>query len=101
MRIARAGSPRQGGIAKPVAGVYEYEERGTSHWSIADANGNVVAVTSSIEDAFGSRQMVAGFLLNNQLTDFSWFAGENGEAIANRGSGRQAATILDVTDAGI
>jgi gamma-glutamyltranspeptidase/glutathione hydrolase len=43
----------------------------TSHLSIADAYGNVVAMTSSIEDQFGSRKMVRGFLLNNQLTDFT------------------------------
>jgi gamma-glutamyltranspeptidase/glutathione hydrolase len=41
-------------------------------------------MTSSIENAFGSRQMVAGFLLNNQLTDFSFLPDADGAAVANR-----------------
>ena len=45
---------------------------GTSHFSIVDAQGNVVSLTSSIEMPFGSRRMVGGFLLNNQLTDFTF-----------------------------
>lgn len=44
----------------------------TSHVSVVDDDGNAVAFTSSIESAFGSRLMVRGFLLNNQLTDFSF-----------------------------
>jgi gamma-glutamyltranspeptidase / glutathione hydrolase len=42
------------------------------HVSIVDAAGNAVALTASIENAFGSRRMVRGFLLNNQLTDFAF-----------------------------
>lgn len=58
---------------------------GTSHISIIDQAGNVVSMTSSIEGAFGSGQMVGGFLLNNQLTDFSFKpADDEGKAIANR-----------------
>lgn len=45
---------------------------GTSHFTVADAEGNVVALTSSIEAPFGSRMTSAGFLLNNQLADFSF-----------------------------
>ena len=48
------------------------EQAGTSHVSIVDADGNAVALTTTIENAFGSRLMAAGFLLNNQLTDFSF-----------------------------
>jgi gamma-glutamyltranspeptidase/glutathione hydrolase len=61
------------------------EGAGTSHISIIDAAGNAVALTTSIETAFGSRIMAAGFLLNNQLTDFS-FAPRDGEGrpVANR-----------------
>lgn len=57
----------------------------TSHFSIVDASGNVLSMTTSIETAFGSRIFVDGFLLNNQLTDFS-FTPENtdGSKIANR-----------------
>jgi gamma-glutamyltranspeptidase / glutathione hydrolase len=56
----------------------------TSHISIVDAEGNAVAMTSSIEFAFGSQQMVDGFLLNNELTDFSFVAEQDGKPVANR-----------------
>jgi gamma-glutamyltranspeptidase/glutathione hydrolase len=56
----------------------------TSHLSIVDDDGDALAMTTTIEDAFGSRQMVDGFLLNNQLTDFSFAPEENGKPVANR-----------------
>ena len=56
----------------------------TSHLSIVDAAGNAVSMTSSIENAFGSRLMVRGFLLNNQLTDFSFRPAVDGKSVANR-----------------
>lgn len=56
----------------------------TSHISIVDRWGNAVAMTSSIEDAFGSRHMVDGFLLNNELTDFSFAPEQDGKLVANR-----------------
>ncbi|NHC35300.1 gamma-glutamyltransferase [Scytonema millei] len=57
----------------------------TSHTTIVDRNGNSVSMTTSIEDTFGSRLMVRGFLLNNQLTDFSFSpTTADGKAIANR-----------------
>lgn len=56
----------------------------TSHVVIVDTDGNVASMTTSVENAFGSRQMVGGFILNNQLTDFSFTPEENGEAVANR-----------------
>ena len=57
----------------------------TSHFTVIDRWGNVASVTSSIENGFGSRQMAAGFLLNNQLTDFSFVpTGQDGTAVANR-----------------
>ncbi|WP_163132144.1 gamma-glutamyltransferase [Agarivorans sp. Alg241-V36] len=55
----------------------------TTHISIVDAKGNVLSMTSSIENAFGSRVFVKGFLLNNQLTDFSFVAEKNGKKVAN------------------
>ncbi|GAA4430452.1 gamma-glutamyltransferase [Acidovorax lacteus] len=56
----------------------------TSHLSIVDRNGNVVSMTTTIENGFGSLQMVRGFLLNNQLTDFSFTATDAaGKPIAN------------------
>jgi gamma-glutamyltranspeptidase/glutathione hydrolase len=69
----------------------EQPEYGTSHISIVDAFGNAIAMTTTIEDAFGARQMVSvkgapgGFLLNNELTDFSFApADAEGKPIANR-----------------
>jgi gamma-glutamyltranspeptidase/glutathione hydrolase len=56
----------------------------TSHISIVDAAGNVASMTTTIENSFGSRLMVGGFLLNNELTDFSFRSHENGVPIANR-----------------
>lgn len=56
----------------------------TTHVSIVDAAGNAISMTSSIEDAFGSRLMVRGFLLNNQLTDFSFLPTSEGKPVANR-----------------
>ena len=61
-----------------------YEMPSTSHISIVDGEGNAIAMTTSIEMAFGSAVMVEGFLLNNQLTDFSLKPETNGVAIANR-----------------
>jgi gamma-glutamyltranspeptidase/glutathione hydrolase len=60
-------------------------EFGTSHISIVDAYGNALAMTTTIENAFGARQMVRGFLLNNELTDFSFAPRDaQGRPIANR-----------------
>jgi gamma-glutamyltranspeptidase/glutathione hydrolase len=57
----------------------------TSHISIVDRYGNAVAMTTTIEDAFGSRLMTrSGFLLNNELTDFSFAPVEDGKPVANR-----------------
>ncbi len=56
----------------------------TSHISVADAAGNVLSMTTSIENSFGSRQMVAGFMLNNQLTDFSFDSSDQYGQVANR-----------------
>jgi len=60
----------------------------TSHISIVDRHGNAVAMTTTIENAFGSRLMTdGGFLLNNELTDFSFAPIENGKPVANRVEG--------------
>lgn len=56
----------------------------TSHFVIVDEEGNIASMTTSIESGFGSRQMAAGFLLNNQLTDFAFSPENGGEAVANR-----------------
>jgi len=56
----------------------------TSHVSAVDDFGNAVSMTTSIEDQFGARVMLRGFLLNNQLTDFSFVPSAAGRPIANR-----------------
>ncbi|MCE6950295.1 gamma-glutamyltransferase [Cereibacter sphaeroides] len=56
----------------------------TSHISIVDAEGNALAMTTTIENGFGSRLMTNGFLLNNELTDFSFKTHAVGWPIANR-----------------
>ncbi len=56
----------------------------TSHISIVDAYGNVLSMTTTIENAFGSRLLTNGFLLNNELTDFSFKTHRDGVPIANR-----------------
>lgn len=56
----------------------------TSHFNVVDGDGNVVSITTTIENAFGSRLMVRGFLLNNELTDFSFRTHNDGNPIANR-----------------
>ena len=63
---------------------HEFERPATTHFVIVDDWGNIASVTSTIESAFGSRLMAAGFLLNNQLTDFSFRPDAGGEAVANR-----------------
>lgn len=67
------------------APMVDQPEYGTSHISIVDGQGNALAMTTTIEDAFGSRQMVKGFLLNNELTDFSFAPRDaQGRLVANR-----------------
>jgi gamma-glutamyltranspeptidase/glutathione hydrolase len=62
-------------------------ETGTSHVSIVDAQGNAVSMTTTIEALFGARLMAAGFMLNNELTDFSFVPEANGRPVANRVEG--------------
>lgn len=83
MPVAPAGTP--GGVQTSLAPMPEQMEYGTSHISVVDAEGHAVSMTTTIEDAFGSRQMVRGFLLNNELTDFSFLpADAAGRPVANR-----------------
>ncbi len=56
----------------------------TSHISVVDGFGNALSMTTTIEDVFGARMMVRGFLLNNQLTDFSFAPAADGLPVANR-----------------
>ena len=90
MPSAPAGEP--GGARSSWAPMPNQPENGTSHISIVDGFGNALAMTTTIESAFGSRLMVTtdpsrpgGFLLNNELTDFSFTPRDaRGQPVANR-----------------
>ena len=73
----------------------------TSHISVVDGNGNAVSMTTTIEDAFGARVMVRGFLLNNQLTDFSFVPVVDGKPVANRVQPGKTPAQFDGADAGV
>jgi gamma-glutamyltranspeptidase/glutathione hydrolase len=60
-----------------------FERAGTSHMSIVDAAGNAIAFTTTVNAPFGSHMMVGGFILNDQLTDFSFRPEVNGKPVAN------------------
>ena len=80
----RAGNPSWETPPEPRAPQPAQAEHGTSHVCIVDAQGNAVSLTTTIEDVFGARLMVRGFLLNNELTDFSFRPEIDGVPVANR-----------------
>ena len=90
MKVAQPGQP--GGAKLSHAPMPTQPEYGTSHISVVDAQGRAVAMTTTIEAQFGSRRMVStdpsrpgGFLLNNELTDFSFAPTDaQGRPVANR-----------------
>jgi gamma-glutamyltranspeptidase/glutathione hydrolase len=90
MATATAGQP--GAVTQALAPQAEQLEHGTSQVSVVDARGHAVSMTTSVESAFGSKQMsdggtglAGGFMLNNQLTDFSLRPlGADGKPVANR-----------------
>ena len=90
MKTAEPGVP--GPVKTAYAPMPDQPEYGTSHISIIDGYGNAIAMTTTIEDAFGARQLTdggtgkaGGFLLNNELTDFSFAPSDaEGRSIANR-----------------
>ena len=65
-------------------GISATEGNGTTHMTIVDAAGNVVVMTTTVESSMGSFRMAKGFLLNNQLTDFSFAPTDAAGPIANR-----------------
>ena len=86
---AEPGNP--GELTVSFASQPEQPEYGTSHISIVDADGNAIAMTTTIEQAFGSRiladggtDLPGGYLLNNELTDFSFTPEVDGQPVANR-----------------
>ncbi len=82
------GEAEPGELEMAVAQGADQPENGTSHISVIDGDGNAASMTTSVEAAFGSFHMVGGFMLNNQLTDFSEDAvDEDGNPVANRVEG--------------
>ena len=81
MGAARPGRP-QGALA--LSDAPDTELAGTSHVSIVDAEGNAVTMTTTVENQFGSRILVRGFILNNQMTDFAFAPELEGRPAANR-----------------
>ena len=83
---AKPGEPpwKEGALWGPDA---QKERPGTTHIVIRDKAGNVLSMTSTIETGFGSRLMANGYLLNNELTDFSRAPEAEGKPVANRVEG--------------
>jgi gamma-glutamyltranspeptidase/glutathione hydrolase len=81
MGVAQPGAPAAAKLAHADGGAWERDS--TSHFSIVDAEGNALAMTTSVESVFGSRIWVRGFFLNNQLTDFSFVPEKDGMPVAN------------------
>ncbi len=78
------------------------EATGTSHVSIVDRNGDAVAMTSTVESSFGSRIVVRGFILNNQLTDFDFVPGSaNAVGARKRPRSSMAPTMVFGKDHGL
>ena len=81
MGTADAGVPpeKHTNYAPQVSGA----NHGTSHMTIVDADGQVIAMTTSVESTFGAKIMAGGFMLNNTLTDFSFQPVRDGAPVAN------------------
>ncbi|MFV8311535.1 gamma-glutamyltransferase family protein [Mycobacteroides chelonae] len=79
------GTARPGEFNVPASAAVSTPEHGTSQVTVVDRQGNAASLTTTVESAFGSFHMVDGFILNNQLTDFSAEpVGKDGLPIANR-----------------
>lgn len=81
------GAPPAPEVPQPQVPDDSLELPSTTHLVVVDQYGNSVSMTTSIENQFGARLMVRGFLLNNQLTDFAFSATQNGRPVANRVEG--------------
>jgi gamma-glutamyltranspeptidase / glutathione hydrolase len=92
-------APPPGEIAVPRGRDATTESQGTSSFVVVDGDGNVVSMTTTIESVFGSGRTVGGFVLNNQLTDFSFTPTDaGGQAVANavRGGKRPRSSMAPV-----
>lgn len=86
---AAAGPAPSAGSPAPIQRSADetVEAAGTSHFVVVDADGNVASITTTVESLFGSGRAVGGFMLNNQLTDFSFRAVIDGQPAANAVAG--------------
>ena len=83
--ITHGNPPGAGDFEKNI----DISKPSTSHFVIIDAEGNSVSMTSTVEGPFGSHLMAGGFILNNELTDFSLIPEINGKKVANRVEGNK------------
>jgi gamma-glutamyltranspeptidase/glutathione hydrolase len=98
-------TPGDPGVAlgrDPMIGMWGQDKTehqpGTTHISIIDTDGNAVSMTATVEAAFGSSRMTHGFLLNNQLTDFSRAPTVGGQPVANApGAGKRPRSSMSPT----
>src|SRR5690606_34582927 len=87
--VARAPTQVNPGVPPGSGDLFERwgrdggDDSGTTHVVIVDGWGNAVSLTATVESVFGSQRMTNGFLLNNQLTDFSFQPNVNGRPVAN------------------
>jgi gamma-glutamyltranspeptidase/glutathione hydrolase len=91
-------APPPGDVAMPRGRDATAESVGTSHFVVVDADGNAVSMTTTVESIFGSGRTVRGFVLNNQLTDFSFLSTDAGRPVANavRGGKRPRSSMSPV-----
>lgn len=96
MGVAEAGTPP---MIKAEFGKGDTEEQqGTSHLSVVDDQGRAVSMTTTVEFLLGSEMMVGGFVLNNQLTDFSFVPVQDGKPVANApGPGKRPLSAMAPT----
>ncbi len=81
---ASMGEAAPGLPSQHAAAPFQPNPPSTSHLSVVDRDGNAVSMTASVESAFGARLMARGFILNNELTDFSFRPQVDGVPVANR-----------------
>ncbi|MFW2828680.1 gamma-glutamyltransferase [Sphingomonas sp. ID0503] len=90
-----AGNPKG---AEPRTASPETEPAGTTHFVAVDGEGDVATMTSTVESGFGSQLVAGGFVLNNELTDFSFAPEKDGAPVANRvGPGKRPMSAMTPT----
>ena len=96
MGTAPAGDPLN--LQSPYAPQRTPQLPGTSHLSVVDNNGEVVSMTTTVEYVLGSEMMAKGFVLNNELTDFSFEPVHDGKPVANApGPGKRPMSAMSPT----